>query len=195
MTVSGPNESAGSVLSSAPLVALPRQVLSVLRTALLRDVGSDYAACFHEAGTAGGEAVYASLRNWMSARGANAETIGYAEFEKIAPEFFRTSGWGTLSIGRLHDVAMTIDSSDWIEADPGTPVGFSACYYTMGLLANVFSRAAGAPLGCYEVECRSNGAPRCRFLLGSIDVISAIYERMGQGVSYERFVMEMANCG
>ena len=51
----------------------------------------------------------------------------------------------------------------------------------MGLLADFFERVADAPLACYEVECRSNGASRCRFLLGSADVIGQVYTRMSEG--------------
>jgi len=35
-----------------------------------------------------------------------------------------------------------------------------------------------------EVECRSRGDARCRFLAGSPDTLSALYDRMAQGSSY-----------
>jgi hypothetical protein len=37
-----------------------------------------------------------------------------------------------------------------------------------------------------EVECRSMGAPRCRFLIGSADMLQHIYEEMARGASYEQ---------
>jgi hypothetical protein len=39
-----------------------------------------------------------------------------------------------------------------------------------------------------EVECRSMGAPRCRFLVGSGDVMQRVYDAMGQGIPYEEAV-------
>jgi predicted hydrocarbon binding protein len=179
-------------LASTPLVALPRQSLAALRSALIRDLGGNYATYLQEAGYAGGEAVFAAFRDWLASRGGNADAVGYAEFQGLAAEFFRETGWGTLEVGNLSDVVITLDSADWAEADPALNIGFPACYYSMGLLADFFGRVAGAQLACYEVECRSNGAARCRFLLGSAEVIGQVYQRMTEGVGYEQAVEEMA---
>jgi predicted hydrocarbon binding protein len=179
-------------LASTPLVALPRQSLAALRSALMRDLGGGYATYLQEAGYAGGDAIFASFREWLAARGGNAEGVGFAEFQGLAAEFFRDTGWGTLEIGTLNDVVITLDSADWAEADPTLNIGFPACYYSMGLLADFFGRMAEAPLACYEVECRSNGAARCRFLLGSAEVIGQVYQRMSEGVSYADAVQELA---
>ncbi|MBI2407704.1 MAG: hypothetical protein HYV19_05335 [Gemmatimonadetes bacterium] len=178
-------------LASTPLVALPRQSLAALRSALIRDLGGNFATYLQEAGYAGGEPVFASFQAWLASRGGNADGIGFAEFQGLAAEFFRDTGWGSLQVGTLHDVVITLDSADWAEADPSLNIGFPACYYTMGLLADFFGRIAGAPLACYEVECRSNGAARCRFLLGSAEVIGAIYQRISEGVGYEAAAEEL----
>jgi hypothetical protein len=45
-----------------------------------------------------------------------------------------------------------------------------------------------APLAVMEVECRSTGAERCRFLLGSTEVIEHVYNAMNSGESYEAAV-------
>lgn len=179
-------------LASTPLVALPRQSLAALRSALMRDLGGGFATYLQEAGYAGGDAIFASFREWLAARGGNAEGVGFAEFQGLAAEFFRDTGWGTLEIGTLNDVVVTLDSGDWAEADPTLNVGFPACYYSMGLLADFFGRLAEAPLACYEVECRSNGAARCRFLLGSAEVIGQVYSRMSEGGDYLTAVQELA---
>jgi hypothetical protein len=42
-----------------------------------------------------------------------------------------------------------------------------------------------------EVECRSTGADRCRFLLGSPDTLGALYEAMAGGESYENAVVSV----
>jgi len=179
-------------LASTPLVALPRQSLAALRGALMRDLGGGYATYLQEAGYAGGEAIFASFQEWLASLGISVEGVGYAEFQGLAAEFFRDTGWGSLAIGSLDDVVMTLDSSDWAEADPTLNIGFPACYYSMGLLADFFGRLAGSPLACYEVECRSNGAAHCRFLLGSAEVIGQIYQRMTEGVDYVTAVGELA---
>jgi hypothetical protein len=36
-----------------------------------------------------------------------------------------------------------------------------------------------------EVECRSMGNDRCRFLLGTAETLQRVYDEMGQGVGYE----------
>jgi hypothetical protein len=35
-----------------------------------------------------------------------------------------------------------------------------------------------------EVECRSRGDARCRFLAGAPETLSLLYERMAQGSGY-----------
>jgi hypothetical protein len=42
-----------------------------------------------------------------------------------------------------------------------------------------------------EVECRSNGAARCRFLLGSPEVLGHVYQRLTTGVGYEAALAEL----
>ena len=179
-------------LASTPLVALPRQSLAALRGALMRDLGGGYATYLQEAGYAGGDAVFSSFRQWLASRGGDADAVGYAEFQGLASDFFRDAGWGTLEIGTLSDVVITLDSADWAEADSTLNIGFPACYYTMGMLADFFGRVAAEPMACYEVECRSNGASRCRFLLGSAEVIGQVYQRMSEGVDYLGAVNELA---
>src|SRR3990170_4847257 len=91
-------------LASTPLVALPRQSLAALRSALMRDLGGGYATYLQEAGSAGGDAIFTSFREWLAARGGNAEGVGFAEFQGLAAEFFRDTGWGTLEIGTINEV-------------------------------------------------------------------------------------------
>jgi hypothetical protein len=60
------------------------------------------------------------------------------------------------------------------------------------MLADFFGRVADFPLAVLEVECRSMGAPRCRFLLGAADVMGHIYEDVERGVAYEEAVASVA---
>jgi hypothetical protein len=65
---------------------------------------------------------------------------------------------------------------------------FPGCYFTAGIFADFFGRVAGSPVAVMEVECRSMGNERCRFLLGSAETLQRVYDEMGQGVGYEEAV-------
>jgi predicted hydrocarbon binding protein len=173
-------------LPAQGLVALTRESLIALRTALFRDVGVSAVAPLQEAGYAGGQGMYDAFSRWLVSRGlASPEMLAAAEFSMRATEFFRDAGWGSIEVGALDGVA-TIDSPDWAESDPAFPLDFPGCYYSSGMLADFFGRLAGEPLAAMEVECRSMGAPRCRFLLGSSEMLQHIYDEMSRGVSYEQ---------
>lgn len=91
-----------------------------------------------------------------------------------------------MTVGMLHDSAMTLDSPNWAEADPSSGMQFPGCYLSAGMLADFFGRlAGGSQLVVMEVECRSMGSGRCRFLLGSSETIQHVYDGMTQGVSYD----------
>jgi hypothetical protein len=91
----------------------------------------------------------------------------------------------------LRDAVATLDSADWGEADPASALEFPGCHFTTGMFADFFGRIADHPLSVLEVECRSMGAPRCRFLLGNVEVMEHVYEEMGRGVGYEEAVREV----
>jgi len=172
-------------LAGNALVALTRDSLLALRGAMFRDIGPNAAALLQEAGYSGGPALYEAFARWLSARGASApESLPAAEFSNRATEFFREAGWGSVQLGTLESVA-TIDSADWAESDPRHPMDYPGCYYTSGVLADFFTRLAGEPLAVMEVECRSMGGERCRFLVGSGERMQHVYEAMGQGVAYQ----------
>jgi uncharacterized protein len=171
-------------LTENALVAMTRDSLTALRLALFRDVGPQAAGALQEAGYAGGAALYAAFGRWLASRGLpEPESLAAAEFGVHAAEFFKTIGWGALELGAL-DGAATIDSADWAESDPAAPLDFPGCYYTAGVLADFFGRLAGEPLAAMEVECRSMGAPRCRWLVGSGETMQRVYDEMGRGVAY-----------
>jgi hypothetical protein len=128
----------------------------------------------------------------MQERGMDApEELELEAFEHWASEYFRDAGWGSLSISSLHDAVATLDSADWGEADPASGVDHPTCHLTTGMFADFFGRVADRAVAVLEVECRSTGAPRCRFLVGSADVMSAVYERMGEGSGYDEALAEV----
>jgi uncharacterized protein len=179
-------------LPANALVALTRDSLLALRDAMFRDIGPNAAAMLQEAGYAGGPATYEAFARWLASKNAPApEALAAADFGLRATEFFREAGWGSVELGALESVA-TLDSSDWAESDPTHPLEFPGCYYTSGVLADFFTRLAGAPLSVMEVECRSMGGERCRFLVGSGETMQRVYEAMGEGVTYEAAVSSAA---
>jgi uncharacterized protein len=176
-------------LTGHHMVALSRPSLAALRAALIRDAGPAAAAYLQEAGYAGGETLFASFRHWLSTRGLDEpEELGLEEFEQQASAYFRDAGWGSLKIGSLRDAVATLDSPDWGEADPDAGLDHPGCHLSTGMFADFFGRIADAQIAVLEVECRSMGDPRCRFLLGNSAVMANVYEQMGAGAGYEEAV-------
>ena len=176
-------------LTGSGRLAITRDALTAMRAALMRDTGPAAAGYLQEAGYAGGGALFEAFRHWLVSRGAGApESLSLERFQVEATEFFRRAGWGSLRVGALHDLVATLDSTDWAEATPESALEQVGCYFSSGMFADFFGRVADAPLAVMEVECRSTGAARCRFLLGSTDVMQAVYDGMSQGVGYEEAV-------
>jgi uncharacterized protein len=177
------------------LVAMTRDSLLALRAALFRDVGAGAAAMLQEAGYAGGQALFSAFERWLAAKGLpSPDALPAAAFASHATNFFRDAGWGSLEVGALESVA-TVDSADWAESDPAFPLEFPGCYYTSGILADFFGRLAGEPVAVMEVECRSMGSDRCRFLVGGGETLQRVYDEMSQGVPYTEAVAGAAAAG
>jgi predicted hydrocarbon binding protein len=180
-------------LAGNGMLAVTKDALAALRNALMRDTGPAAAAWFQEAGYAGGAALFEAFRGWLDRRGAGApESLPLEEFQRLAAEFFHEAGWGTITVGALHDAVATLDSPDWGEASPDAGMEHPCCHLSSGMFADFFGRVADAPLAVMEVECRSTGAERCRFLLGSAEVMQAVYEGMSQGQPYDEAVAAAA---
>lgn len=177
-------------LQGHDMVALSRASLAALRGALLRDAAEGQAAAaFHEAGYAGGDGIFATFRDWLAARGDEGpESLDASSFGERAAEFFRDAGWGSLELGVIGDAVITLDAADWSEADPALGAAHPCCYYSSGMFSDFFTRLGGQPLGAFEVECRSTGGERCRFLLGSPETLQHVYGKMVEGLGYEEAI-------
>jgi predicted hydrocarbon binding protein len=172
-------------LTGSGMLAVTRDTLTALRSALMRDTGAAAAGYLQEAGYAGGQALFDAFRGWLAARGKGApESLSVDAFQREATDFFRRAGWGSLELGALEDAVATLDSSDWGEADPNGGAELPTCHVSAGMFADFFGRLADAPLAVMEVECRSRGDQRCRFLLGSTEVMQRVYEGMAAGEDY-----------
>lgn len=180
-------------LARSGMIGLPRDALVTLRNVLFRDTGANAAAYLQEAGYSGGGALYDAFAAWSKAAGhAAPESMAEPEFGQRAAEFFREIGWGIVQVGMLHDSVLTLDSGNWAEADPASALQYPGCYLSAGLLAEFFGRVAGAQLVAMEVECRSMGSERCRFLVGSTETMQHVYDGMTQGVTYDAALAGMA---
>lgn len=179
-------------LAGGGLVGVSRDALVTLRSVLFRDAGTNAAAYLQEAGYAGGDRLFVAFGGWCASHGLGApESMDAAEFQARAAEFFGELGWGAMSVGTLHDAVLTVDSPDWAESDPASAMPFPGCYLSAGMLGDFFGRVAGVQLVVMEVECRSMGSSRCRFLVGSAETIQHVYNGMMQGTGYEAVLAQM----
>ena len=172
------------------LVALSHSTLGALRDALLTEAGpASAAAVLQEAGYVGGEDVFASFRDWLIQRDrGEPDALGINMFAALASQYFRETGWGTVAVGSLRDAVATVDCDDWREADAASQLDQPGCHLTTGMFANFFGHLSDTPLAVLEVECRSMGHARCRFLLGNPEVMGAVYRAMERGAGYEEAV-------
>jgi hypothetical protein len=165
-------------------VAVPADFFAALR--LPSGLDSSNVAMLRDAGFTAGEGLFGSFGQWLEARGdVPAEYLPDDRFGPLLGEFLEAAGWGAVRITPLSDAVMAIDTTAWAEAEPGSGATTPGCHIGTGLLAGFLGKVADAPLSVLEVECRSMGAPRCRFLVGSVDVMQYVYEAIARGVPYE----------
>src|SRR5206468_12043632 len=100
---------------------------------------------------------------------------------EVLSEFFADQGWGELSATPLGSAVLALDSSDWAEALDEPQGEFPSCHLSCGLLADFLGRMSQGLVAVMEVECRSRGDARCRFLAGAPETLSILYDRMAQG--------------
>lgn len=173
--------------------AMAGATVDALRSALLRDDPYAGATLLQEAGYAGGEQLYASFRSWLRARmDAEPGEVPVEEFGGLASEFFRDAGWGTFLLQTGTEPVAVLDTSDWAESDPSAGLAHPGCHLTTGMLAGFFASVGSAPIAALEVECRSAGGSRCRFLLGAGEVLTQVFERVDAGEAYEEALAAVA---
>jgi len=182
------------ITPTPPELALPVASLAALRRALGEEVGPEKAArALQQAGFAAGDAIHALLAS-RTAGGQDAAEPGAADalgqlpgsvFWRRLADLFASRGWGRLAHEDLHPGVGALESSDWVEADPETGASRPSCFFTAGLLANILGRTAGQPVGVLEVECRSRGDLRCRFIFGGSAAIDSVYATTLEGQSVE----------
>jgi predicted hydrocarbon binding protein len=131
-----------------------------------------------EAGYAAGEGLFKSFTSVNSATELDADLLG-----DTLSEFFTSGGWGTVTLTPVGTGALALDSSDWAEAAPGTAQS-PMCFFSAGMLADFLGRLSDETIAVLEVECRSRGDERCRFLSATPVVLEKVYNEMTAGRSY-----------
>jgi predicted hydrocarbon binding protein len=170
----------------APELAIPVASLAALKHALVVEVGADAAArALHAAGHAAGDAWYPQL--------SFGEDLNVSEsaFWRRLSQLFSSHGWGTLSHSAVHAGVGALDAVDWVEAQPEPGESRPSCFFTTGVLANLLGNVAGSDIAVMEVECRSTGAARCRFLFGSAEALNALYARVASGSTVDTALAEL----
>lgn len=166
-------------LTTSALVALSPRALYALRDR----VG---AQALQDAGYAAGEAAYAAFVKWLpgAARVDDPRELAAPRLADVLSQFFASLGWGSVGVEPIGDSAFAVDSPDWAEAQPDAGLQYPGCYFTAGLLADMMSRIGEAPLAVMEVECRSHGDGRCRWLVGAPETLTQLYQHLAQGAHY-----------
>jgi predicted hydrocarbon binding protein len=165
---------------------LGRRVIQQLRASLERDAGLQAATHLQEAGFAGGEELYTAFTGWL-ARTHKLERPADLDVQflgEVLSDFLAEQGWGRLSAIPLGPAVLALDSTDWAEALDEPRGEFPSCHLSCGLLADFLGRVSQGLVAVMEVECRSRGEARCRFLAGAPETLSILYDRMAQGSGY-----------
>lgn len=180
--------------STNPELALPVPSLLALRAALEEAVGPEAAAAaLRRAGHAAGDALFPLLAPHpeADASGPDASDLPESEFWHRVADLFAARGWGHLEFQALHPGLGSLESADWVEADPANSRLHPSCHFTTGVLANLLGRAAGADVGVLEVECRSRGDLSCHFMFGGHDALEALYQALARGEALDRAVASL----
>jgi predicted hydrocarbon binding protein len=169
-------------------VVLPARALAAIGGAIAEVIGPEAAAeALRAAGHAAGDAFHGLLAERHDLAGLPA-----AEFWATLSQLFSSRGWGQLRYREAHPGVGSLETVDWAEARPEEALTQPSCHFTTGLLANLLGRIAGEEVAVLEVECRSRGDERCRFLFGSPDALFALYERVADGEGADRALEQLA---
>lgn len=167
-------------------LAIGRGALRALHASLLTHAPDQAISILQDTGYASGEGIFQAFAAWLpEATGIDQpENIDAANLSEVLSAFFAAQGWGQVAVAPLPGGALALDSSDWAESDPGT-AEVPMCFLSAGMLADFLGRLTGEGVSVMEVECRSRGDTRCRFLSALPETLQRVYEAMTQGKTYE----------
>lgn len=168
------------------VVGIGSKALHTSRRVLLRDAADLGPASLQEIGLAAGEELYAQFTTWLPeyAGVADPAELDAAALGEVLAAFFQMLGWGRLVLGHVGSIGLDLTADDWAEAEPAAGVTYPSCFFSAGLLADFLTRLAATPASTLEIECRSRGDARCRFLVGSPETMEAAYAAIAAGQDY-----------
>ena len=179
--------------SDSSLTPLSHPALRALRQALMHDLGDQFAGVLQQTGSAGGAELMTAFDGWCSRKGlGHPEALAMSRFRSALTDFLRDAGWGTVRFVELGTAVLALEATDWAEAEEAPRLAYPSCFYSAGLLADLFGRVADGPMACLEVSCRASDAPTCRFLVGSPEVLTAVHQRIVEGMDPETAVRGVA---
>lgn len=136
-----------------------------------------------DAGYAAGQALFDHFGAWLAEQGElGPSDLADERFPWHLEAFFHAIGWGRVELTPVSEAVMALDATEWSEASSSA----GGCLVSTGVFAGFFGRLANAPIAVLEVEAPALEPGRCRFLLGSVDVLGYVWEAMERGIPYER---------
>jgi hypothetical protein len=173
-------------------LAVGQALLPELHRVLERELPETAPGVIREIGFAAGESLYRGFVDSVSSRYGveTPQALDVRFLGEALAGYCRDEGWGSVTAETLAPGLLGFDSPDWAEAEPrGAP--FPSCHFTAGMLSDFFTRLGGYPAAVMEVECRTRGEARCRFLVGSPDLLTWMYEGLTAGRAYEELLAEL----
>jgi len=153
-------------------------IVRQLHASLAAHAPDQLVTVLQEAGYAAGEGLFKAFTAVTTATDLDADLLG-----DTLSAFFTHGGWGTVTLTPVGTGALALDSIDWAEAAPGTAQS-PMCFFSAGMLADFLGRLSDETVAVLEVECRSRGDERCRFLSATPEVLEKVYNEMTAGRSY-----------
>ncbi len=171
--------------SGAAGVIVGKRALHQMRAVLERETGAQAALLLREIGFATGAALWEAFEAWCREHYHvdSPSSLDSSYLARALSGFFEDAGWGSITMTELSPAVLALDMQHWAECE-AHGAEYPSCHFSSGMLADFFTRLGGSQAAVMEVECASRGEARCRFLVGSPDMLTYVYERMTTGMSY-----------
>lgn len=175
-----------------PMLTLPANSLGALHRALAQGRSPVEAAqAARQLGFESGAGFYNSLRSWAGRDGEDLTVVASETFWRRLSEFFAHQGWGSLEFEQLHPGVAALSSTEWVEAHVEENSSQPTCHITTGMLSDLLGRVIDQDIAVMEVECRSRGDARCRFLVGGPETLDRLYEELRAGQPYSEALQRL----
>ena len=177
-----------AIAAETRTLRLPHPLLTSISRAIAADRSPrDAAVLLRQAGYDAGRSFFEYFENWAPDHTgeSSVRALPAPQFWNAFRDFWDFLGWGMLEHRQIHEGVAVLESADWIEAEPDGVGAGTGCHLSTGLLADFLSRIAGEDVAVMEIECRARGAERCRFLIGSPQTLTTLYQEVEQGRTFD----------